>query len=139
MALCARCSRTPFRSIVLTYLFAIHSMASCAWSFLTDDAEQLGGHREDERGLKAEHPAHFGAQGADPAIERGFRGEWFGRGAKVGLCGELATVGADGLAHGASFRLAVFDSDGFEVAGGGQDVEGGGGHGRAEIVGGRMR
>ena len=40
----------------------------------SNDAEQLGGDGDDERGLKGEHPAHFGAQGVDRAVEVGLRG-----------------------------------------------------------------
>ena len=74
----------------------------------SNDAEQLGGDGDDERGLKGEHPAHFGAQGVDSAVEVGLRGE----AGEVGLGGELGPVGASagigGFAHpfGDGFSLA---------------------------------
>ena len=103
------------------------------------DDEQEGGDQADCPSDSPELNAHTGNRG----VQLGLRGEGvhepgFEVG-KIDLRDELATVGADGLAHGAGdgFRLAAFDSGGFEVAGGGQGVEGGGGHGRAEIAGGR--
>ena len=84
----------------------------------SNDAEQPGGDGEDERALKAEHPAHFGAQGG----EVGFRGEV----GEIGFRGEVATVGVrggiGGLAHpfGDGFGLLGFDAGGLEVAGRGE-------------------
>ena len=43
------------------------------WLAASNDAEQLGGHREDERGKEAEDPSQFGTQGADLPVEVGLR------------------------------------------------------------------
>ena len=61
--------------------------------------------RTDERGaLNPQGAVEVGAGGGPELGE-------------VGLGGETATVGADGLAHGAGdgFRLAAFDSGRFEI------------------------
>ena len=39
----------------------------------SNDTEQLCGDGEDERGLEAEDPSQFGAQGADLSVEVGLR------------------------------------------------------------------
>ena len=43
------------------------------WLAASNDVEQLGGHREDERGKEAEDPSQLGTQGTDLPVEVGLR------------------------------------------------------------------
>ena len=90
------------------------------------DTEQLGGHREDECALKAEHPAHFRAERGELGVNPGFEGGEVDLGIRpergeVGLgCGLFIGV-ADGRRDG--FGVLALDAGRFEVAGGGERVD----------------